>query len=35
MRSFPLIMQYDSMLCGVACLQMICEYYGRRYIARA
>lgn len=31
MRPFPLRMQYDSMLCGVTCLQMICEYYGKHY----
>ena len=24
-------MQYDSMQCGVACLQMICEYYHKKY----
>lgn len=23
--------QYDSMQCGMACLQMICQHYGRRY----
>ena len=29
--SFPNILQYDSMQCGVACLQMICEYYHKKY----
>lgn len=30
-RHFPLSLQHDSMQCGVACLKMICEYYGRTY----
>ena len=29
--SFPNILQYDSMQCGIACLQMICEYYHKKY----
>lgn len=28
---FPIIFQHDSMQCGVACLQMICKYFGRDY----
>lgn len=27
--AFPLIRQHDSMQCGIACLQMLCQYYGR------
>ena len=27
----PFIKQKDSMQCGVACIQMICKYYGKRY----
>ena len=29
MRSFPFYSQLDTMKCGIACLQMICSYYGR------
>ena len=29
--SFPLCRQHDAMQCGVACLQMICKYYGKDY----
>ena len=28
---FPIIHQYDSMQCGIACLQMVCKYFGREY----
>ena len=28
---FPITFQHDSMQCGVACLQMICKYFGRDY----
>jgi len=28
---FPICKQYDSMQCGIACLQMICKYYGQNY----
>ncbi|MBO4826560.1 MAG: peptidase domain-containing ABC transporter [Prevotella sp.] len=28
MKKFPLRRQHDSMQCGVACLQMVCAYYG-------
>lgn len=30
-RSFPISLQHDSMMCGVACLQMICRHYGKNY----
>lgn len=29
--TFPITYQYDSMQCGIACLQMICKYFGRDY----
>lgn len=29
---FEFCRQHDSMSCGVACLQMICKYYGRDMI---
>lgn len=28
---FPFIRQYDNMQCGVACLAMICKYFGFKY----
>ena len=31
MKSFPLYIQHDSMQCGIACLQMVCSYYGKTY----
>ena len=31
MNSFPIVFQHDTMLCGVTCLQMVCEYYKRKY----
>lgn len=31
MRKFPIVIQYDSMQCGIACLQMVCKYFGREY----
>lgn len=31
MHRFPLTLQHDSMQCGIACLQMICKYFGRDY----
>ena len=31
MNRFPFIPQHDAMQCGVACLAMICRYYGREY----
>lgn len=31
MRRFPIIQQYDTMQCGIACLQMVCKYFGREY----
>lgn len=30
-KPFPLIQQRDSMQCGVACLTMICTYWGKKY----
>jgi ATP-binding cassette subfamily B protein len=33
MKRFPFHKQYDGMLCGVTCLQMICEYFGKKYSA--
>lgn len=35
MHSFPLTLQHDSMQCGIACLQMICKYFGRDYTLNA
>ena len=31
MKRFSIVYQHDSMLCGVACLKMICKYFGREY----
>lgn len=31
MPQFPLYFQHDAMQCGIACLQMICKYYGKEY----
>ena len=31
MEKYPFILQHDSMQCGVACLAMICRYYGKEY----
>ncbi len=31
MKRFPVYLQHDSMQCGIACLQMICKYYGKEY----
>lgn len=31
MAKFPYYKQHDAMQCGVACLQMICRYYGKAY----
>ena len=28
---FPFYRQSDSMMCGIACLQMMCAYYGKKY----
>ena len=28
---FPITHQHDSMQCGIACMQMICKYFGRKY----
>ncbi|MDO4526260.1 MAG: cysteine peptidase family C39 domain-containing protein, partial [Bacteroidales bacterium] len=34
MKNFPFCRQSDSMMCGIACLQMICKYYGQEYSQR-
>ena len=31
MKNFKVERQHDSMQCGIACLQMICSYYGKEY----
>ena len=31
MKKFHCIKQHDSMGCGIACLQMICAYYGKKF----
>ena len=31
MKDFPLHIQYDSMQCGIACLRMVLEYFGKEY----
>lgn len=31
MNSFPITYQHDTMQCGIACLQMVCRYFGREY----
>lgn len=31
MSHFPIYIQHDSMQCGIACLQMVCKYYGKEY----
>lgn len=28
---FPISLQHDAMQCGIACLQMVCNYYGKKY----
>lgn len=30
-KKIRIVFQHDSMQCGIACLQMICNYYGRKY----
>ena len=30
-RHLKVVYQHDAMQCGIACLQMICGYYGRKY----
>lgn len=34
MCRFSFVQQEDSMQCGVACLQMICRYFGKKYSAK-
>ena len=31
MKKIAIIHQHDSMQCGIACLQMVCKYFGREY----
>lgn len=31
MDGFPIQIQYDSMQCGIICLQMVCKFYKRSY----
>lgn len=31
MSNFPITKQHDGMQCGLACLQMICRFYGKDY----
>lgn len=31
MKKFPFVKQYDAMQCGIACLRMICLFYGKKY----
>lgn len=31
MNNFPYYKQHDAMQCGVACLQMVCKYFGKAY----
>lgn len=31
MSHFPICYQHDSMQCGIACLQMICRYFGKEF----
>lgn len=30
-HKLPITLQHDSMQCGIACLQMVCDYFGRKY----
>lgn len=29
--AFPITFQHDSMQCGIACLQMICKHFGKKF----
>ena len=31
MKKIEIIHQHDTMQCGIACLQMVCKYFGREY----
>ena len=33
-RKFPVSLQHDAMLCGIACLQMVCDFYGKNYTSK-
>lgn len=30
-EKFPIVIQHDAMQCGIACMQMVCKFYGREY----
>lgn len=30
-KGFPIVFQHDAMQCGIACLQMVCKFYGKEY----
>ena len=30
-KNFSVIRQHDSMQCGISCLQMVCNYFGKEY----
>jgi len=30
-KAFLCFHQHDSMQCGIACLQMVCQHYGKSY----
>lgn len=30
-KQFPFYKQHDAMQCGIACLQMVCKYFGKSY----
>ncbi len=30
-RKIAITYQHDSMQCGIACLQIVCKYFGREY----
>lgn len=34
-NKFKISFQHDAMQCGIACLQMVCRYFGREYSAEA
>ncbi len=34
-KNIEVVYQHDSMQCGIACLQMVCKYFGRSYTSEA
>ena len=30
-EKFPIVIQHDTMQCGIACMQMVCKFFGREY----